>query len=295
MPREFPRRDFLALAALVSSCECPQDDVATPPAAVLNERWVEFDFSPTDHYDQPEHATVLAKREAPLLIALHGAGEVARGLVGGARGWRDHYDLDRIATRLNAPPLTKQDLLGFVTEQRLAQLNGSLEAHPYAGLCVACPYTPSLRSMESTVPFASFLAKDLVPRLEKELALTGKRGIDGVSMGGRIALLVGLSHPQMFASIGALQPAIRKADARWISELALEARAKSPFALRLVTSTGDGFRPAIETLSEQLDKDGIAHELITAPGPHDYVWNRGPGSVEMLLWHERVLRGLPAP
>jgi iron(III)-salmochelin esterase len=27
------------------------------------------------------------------------------------------------------------------------------------------------------------------------------------------------------------------------------------------------------------------------PGGHDYTFNRGPGGIEMLLWHDRVLRG----
>jgi hypothetical protein len=30
-------------------------------------------------------------------------------------------------------------------------------------------------------------------------------------------------------------------------------------------------------------------------GPHDYVFNRGPGGIEMLLFHDRALRGEAAP
>jgi hypothetical protein len=30
-------------------------------------------------------------------------------------------------------------------------------------------------------------------------------------------------------------------------------------------------------------------------GPHDYDFNRGPGGIEMLLFHDRVLRGEPPP
>jgi hypothetical protein len=39
----------------------------------------------------------------------------------------------------------------------------------------------------------------------------------------------------------------------------------------------------------------IAHEFKLLTGPHDYVFNRGPGAVEMLLFHDRALRGRPAP
>jgi hypothetical protein len=51
----------------------------------------------------------------------------------------------------------------------------------------------------------------------------------------------------------------------------------------------------VERLSQALHEEHIPHELLVTPGPHDYVYNRGPGSYEMLLWHERVLRGLPPP
>ena len=34
---------------------------------------------------------------------------------------------------------------------------------------------------------------------------------------------------------------------------------------------------------------GIAHDFADVPGPHDYVFNRGPGSIELLLWHESAL------
>ena len=33
----------------------------------------------------------------------------------------------------------------------------------------------------------------------------------------------------------------------------------------------------------------------TGHGPHDYVFNQGPGGVEMLLFHDRALRGEPSP
>jgi len=30
-------------------------------------------------------------------------------------------------------------------------------------------------------------------------------------------------------------------------------------------------------------------------GPHDYAFNRGPGALEMLAYHDRVLRGADPP
>ena len=65
------------------------------------------------------------------------------------------------------------------------------------------------------------------------------------------------------------------------------------FRLRLVTSDRDYFRGAVLGLHLALKADGIEHEHLVIPGPHDYAFNRGPGGVEMLLWHDRVLRGEP--
>ena len=60
-------------------------------------------------------------------------------------------------------------------------------------------------------------------------------------------------------------------------------------ALRLLTSSRDYFRTAIRATSAAWTDAGVAHELVDIPGPHDYPFNRGPGAIEMLLWHDRVL------
>ena len=61
--------------------------------------------------------------------------------------------------------------------------------------------------------------------------------------------------------------------------------------LHLVTTKDDYFRVANTSLDQRLTTKGIAHDFQLGPGPHDYPWNRGAGGVEMLLWHDRVLRG----
>ncbi|MBW2529042.1 MAG: esterase [Deltaproteobacteria bacterium] len=289
-------------AAVAASCDRadPRSRSTASSAPAAKGPWREWSFSATEHYPHAAHAVVLAKRQSPLLVALHGRGEASRGLVTGARGWRDDYDLGRANRRLANPPLEPKDLLGFVRRERLAALNASLKRHPFRGITVACPFTPALadRSLEGARPFGAFVVKDLVAKARKELELPPQRervGIDGVSMGGRLALLVGLSHPDVFGAVAALQPAIGAGDVGWLSELAAKAQSSHRTHLRLVTSDDDYFRSAVETLSERLDRDGVKHELLVTPGPHDYVYNRGPGSFEMLLWHDRVLHGLPPP
>jgi iron(III)-salmochelin esterase len=236
----------------------------------------------------------------PLLLALHGRGEAGRGLDVGAAAWPNDYQLDRLHRRLLAPPLTARDLLDMTSPERLARLNASLAAAPYRGLGLACPYTPHLDdpSVEGSRPFGRFLVEQLLPRLRSETGSQVDRratGIDGVSMGGRLALLVGLTHPEVFGVVGALQPAIRVEEAPLLSELARAAMAKAPLRLWLVTSEDDYFLAAVRAASERLHADGVEHELLVVPGTHGYDFNRGPGGADMLLWHERVQRGLPAP
>ncbi len=71
--------------------------------------------------------------------------------------------------------------------------------------------------------------------------------------------------------------------------------ARAKVTLRLVTSEEDYFLAAVRAASERMRADGVRHELLVIPGTHGYEFNRGPGGAEMLLWHERVLRGLPPP
>ncbi|MGK4001337.1 alpha/beta hydrolase-fold protein [Sorangium sp. So ce1036] len=292
------RRALLGLAALAAPA-CRRS--GPPPTAAA--AWKELAFEPASAGEGPQRALLLAPEGAatlPMLVALHGRGEAVRGLEVGARGWRDDYRLDAALARILSPPLTPDDLGQMVTPGRLAQLNASLKEHPYRGLCIATPFTPDLRdrSVAGAADFGRFVVERLLPRARAESGCQAAReatGIDGVSLGGRLALLVGLSHPDVFGAVGALQPAVRADEAEMFSALARRAMERRAVALRLVSSEADPFLPAIQALSDRLRRDGVAHELLIAPGPHDYAWNRGPGGVEMVLWHERVQRGLRPP
>lgn len=303
------RRDLLLAGAglALSGChrtspsEAPVPAEAGPPPS--GGAWRVLSFPPAPDYPEGQRAQLLvpdAPAGAPLLIALHGRGEAGRGLDIGAGAWPSEYALDRLHRRLLAPPLTGGDLQDMFSAARLERLNASLADKPYKGLSVACPATPVLtdRSVEGARGYGRFLVETLLPRMRKETGSTADRaatGIDGVSMGGRVALFVGLTHPEIFGVVGALQPAISVDEAPLISELARAANARASVLIRLVSSEADPFLPAVRAASERLARDGVIHELLVVPGNHGYEFNRGPGGAEMLLWHERVQRGLKAP
>lgn len=238
----------------------------------------------------------------PVLVALHGRGESVRGATAGARGWMDDYELGRAVSRLRSPPLMREDFRGFVDDARLARLNASLVERPYRGLVVVCPWVPDILSnrdranLDAALPFGAFVADDLLPRVVAEApALTDRAstGIDGVSLGGRAALLVGFAHPDRFGAVGTLQAAVQDSEAAAFAARARAAIGKSPQRIRLLTSDRDPFAGPIGEMHRAFDEGRIEHDYLVIPGPHDYAFNRGPGGIEMLLWHDRVLRGEP--
>jgi enterochelin esterase-like enzyme len=278
-----------------------------PPVdrAAFAEKELEFEGSAVG----PEKALAIVPRwgepgeRFPVLVALHGRGEAVRGMDVGARGWLRDYELGRTIARLRSPPLTRDDFKGFVDEARLARINASLAERPFRGLVVVCPWVPDLvnekdrTNLDAPLPFGRFVVETLLPRtLEQTPALheAAATGIDGVSLGGRVALVVGLAHADRFGAVAALQPAIQENEPPALARRARDAMGDARrLKLRIVTSDQDYFRGAVTGLHLALDAAGIEHEHLVIPGPHDYAFNRGPGGVEMLLWHDRVLRGEP--
>lgn len=243
------------------------------------------------------HVAVVSPRAGgpyPVVFALHGRGEALKPPAEGALGFPRDYALQQKASRLYHPPLTPEDFESFVPGTRLRTHNERLAVAPYGGLVVVCPHLPDLDLRDGTEAkaFGRYLLSTVLPRVLREFAAMPDRvGIDGVSLGGATALHIGLSFPKSFLSVGALQPAIRSEDAPMWTERVIRARKENPgLVLRLATSDEDGFRSAVEALSTSLRTEKVTHEFVRGPGPHDYAWNRGPGSLELLLFHDAALR-----
>ncbi|MDO9019128.1 MAG: alpha/beta hydrolase-fold protein [Deltaproteobacteria bacterium] len=235
----------------------------------------------------------------PLLVALHGWGETLRGVERGAFGWSRDYELGASDRELRMPALRREAFLGHVDGGRLTRLRRDLAARPYQGLAVVAPFTPDVLGADAGALQQSFdrwLVEALVPRARRELPVLGERaatGIDGVSLGGLHALEIGLAHPEVFGVVGALQPAVRGRIGRVLARYT-PSPSRPAQRVRLVTSRGDVYRRDVAALSEALRARAVEHDVRVLAGPHDYVFNRGPGGVEMLLFHDRALRGLPA-
>jgi len=231
----------------------------------------------------------------PVLVALHGRGEAMKGPVEGAMGWPRDYALVRAIDRVRAPPLEPADYEGFVVPERLRDTNAALAARPFGGMIVVCPWLPDVRPPASgdISTYCRFVTDVLLPRVRRETPAYDSReatGIDGVSLGGVVALRIGLASPDTFGAVGGLQPALSGGDnAGWVAR-ARAARARhADLKLRLLTSDHDYFRDEVLSLSRAWRDAGIAHDVAEVVGPHDYSFNRGPGALELLLWHDNAL------
>lgn len=236
-----------------------------------------------------------ADEKLPVLFALHGRGEANKGPALGVMGWPRDYALLRAIDRVCNPPITSADLEGFVDPKRLTEMNAALAKRPFEGMVVVCPYSPDvdLRKPRELKEYGDYLMKSVLVRVKKELPVLGtpaSTGIDGVSLGGAIALRVGLGNADAFGTVGSLQAAIGEDQVTEFVELAKSARQRNASVrLRLLTSKEDYFRSAITHVSQGLRAAGVDHDFADIPGPHDYPFNRGPGAIEMLLWHDRLL------
>jgi len=221
-----------------------------------------------------------------------------KGPVRGARGWIDDYALGRAIRRLSMPPLEPRDFEGLAEPKRLKSINEELKTRPYQGLVVICPYTPDVltgeRPFDRAVPFARFLVDTVLPRARRELPIidsASATGIDGVSLGGRLALLSGLYEPTSFGAVATLQAAFDTSDASRLAGMAVNAKKANPsLKFRLLTSDEDYFLNANRAISAAFTQTHVEHQFLVVTGPHDYIFNRGPGAIEMLLFHDRALR-----
>jgi enterochelin esterase-like enzyme len=313
------RRDLLLGAVGLAGTSCSKPSRGTPPApppapspsfapttaAVVDggadagplrgvTRILEWTFR------SPSERVVIALPEAipfaklPVVIALHGRGEALKGPASGAMGWVRDYALRRAYERLSNPPLVDADFEGLSDPVHLAAMNQALAERRFEDLIVVCPYVPDiLLEPKDQKAYGKYLIDVVLPRVWAELPARRapeSTGIDGVSLGGLVALRVGLANPEVFGAVGALQAAIQQSQAPEWAEAAKAAVAKRPgLKLRLTTSKDDPYNAPNLRASEAWTAAGIAHEYQDLPGPHDYVFNRGPGALELLFWHDRVL------
>jgi len=299
------RRALVTGAAAAAALACSRSERASggqpPPTSTTspNVRVLEWDLG-AQPWGQARAVVVVptwgtSETRFPVVVALHGRGEAQKAPADGAMGWPRDYAMIRAIDHLRSPPLHETAYEGFVDKARMAEQNASLAARPFGGVIVACPWLPDVKPAPTgdITALGRYVLDVLLPRVRRDtpaLPSAEATGIDGVSLGGILALRIGLTSPEAFGAVGGIQAALGEGqNAEWTA-LAQAARARRPaMKLRLLTSHDDYFHDVNTSLSQAWRAAGVTHEFADVPGPHDYIFNRGPGSIELLLFQDRSL------
>ena len=234
----------------------------------------------------------------PLLVLLHGLAETVDPKMG-AYAWLEKYGVGTAYDRLRRAPLEKTNRRGDWTDARLAEVNASLAAQAFRGMAIVCPFTPNVYKSKNPGAemdaLAAWICDEVVPECQVDAPVVpdpSRTGLDGCSLGGFVWLEVFLRRPEAFGSWGGVQSAISEAGAPSYAERLDKALARvGPRKLHVESSTQDPYRGANELLAKELGRRKLPCELRVSPGPHDQPWLRETGTAEMLLFHDRALRG----
>ena len=233
----------------------------------------------------------------PLVVLLHGLGETGNERAG-LFAWLGPYGLSRAWERLERPPLARLNE-DYVSPAEFGELNASLAADPFRGAIVVCPFMPNPYAGGDAGPrldrYASALEQQILPAVRARLPAASPEaahtGVGGVSLGGAVALEVFLRKPTSFATLATVQGAYGKGLAATFARRIAEAESLEGRSVYVSTSLGDPYRAANERLARELTQRGIATRLSVRKGPHSQGWLTEIGSLELLLWHDRALRG----
>ncbi len=240
---------------------------------------------PSDYYANPA-------KKYPLVIAFGGAGECAKASRQGALAWLGYYKMDEAITALKRGKLAPSDFRDLILPDQLQRFNERIKERPYQGMIIACPSSPLVWAAGGPEfpEYEEYIMNELIPALTATYRVAdGRVGVDGVSMGGARAMYYGLKYPEVFASIGSSQGAFTPyMDLyAYLADTNKADLLKRP--IQLVTSDKDVLRPAVEKMHAMLKEKGIPHEYFVLKGPHDYIFNQGPGVISLLVFHDESL------
>ena len=240
---------------------------------------------------RPRHPR--AKR-LPMVVSLHGRGETAKPPRAGAFGWPHDYGLLSWLEATHSAPVDVQMLSGLGDAHMLRKANARWAAHGPPDLCFVCPYYTDVEvhRPDDARPLMAFLAEQVLPWARAALPVIGTpaaTSIDGVSLGGYLAIRTACAYPKLFRAMGGLQPAMNRADVpAWRRRMDRAWSQQPNLALRLLTSDADFFQEGIEALHKALVTDGHKHRYQRVHGPHDYLFNRTFGALALIDFHEEI-------
>lgn len=235
-------------------------------------------------------------QKLPLAVLLHGLGETTNQRLG-AYAWVEKYGLGSAWQRLKRAPIERTSKRGEWTDARLAEVNAELAARPFRGMAMACPFMPNPSGAADLDSYARWIERSLVPRVRRETEVhdaASRTYLCGVSLGGYVSLEMLVRLPHLFGAWAGVQTAIGTFAATRYAEKIATAWRGEVHPMLLLTSTLDHWRASSEALAATFKAKGLASTYRVVPGPHDQPWLREAGTIEALLWLDRIGYGAAA-
>ena len=229
----------------------------------------------------------------PLVIVFGGFGECTRPPRQGALAWLHYYKTDEAVLALVNNNLAAADFRGLVTRDHLDDFNRRLKRDPYGGVILACPASPPLapQTRLEFTDYEDYVMEELIPALKDRYRVSpGKIGVDGVSMGGARSMFYGFKYPEVFCSIGSVQGAFGPYFDIYRELIGKNRDLLRKRSIQLVTSDRDAMLKSVEKMHSLLLAEDIPHIYLKLTGPHDYIFNQGPGALALLMFHDHSLR-----
>lgn len=226
----------------------------------------------------------------PLVVFLHGLGETTNERLG-AYAWVEKYGLGSAWHRLKKDPIERTSKRGEWTDARLAEVNADLAAKPFRGFAMVCPFMPNPKGASDCDDYAKWIESSLLPRCRKEakvLTDPASTFLCGVSLGGYVSLEVLVRLPHVFGAWAGMQTAIGTFAANGYAEKIAKAPGGTSKPMLVLTSTQDHWKSSSEALVAAFDARRVPHTFRVVPGPHDQPWLREAGTIEALLWLDRI-------
>jgi enterochelin esterase family protein len=194
-----------------------------------------------------------SRQSYPVLYLLHGYSDAADGWPSVGKA---NFILDSLIASGKAKPMIVVMPLG------------------YGNMAVLQPgRTPAL-SAQSVDLYQKALLTEVMPQIEAAYHVSKKRedrAIAGLSMGGHESLLIGLTHPELFAWIGTFSAGF---NAKAISELPPATAQKANLRLLwMACGVDDALLKPNRTVIATLKAEGLPVTAIETPGHHQWpVW-----------------------
>jgi S-formylglutathione hydrolase FrmB len=128
----------------------------------------------------------------------------------------------------------------------------------------------SAMSADAQARYNAYVASELVDYVDanyRTIASPQSRAIAGISMGGRIATMTALQHPQRFGVVGAFSAALRTDTNESVARAA-----GSPTYFYVSCGTRDSLLPVSQQFVMRLTEEKLAHEYHEIPGG-EHAWN----------------------